>query len=255
MVIGKFYMERYYVTPTKLLTFFGLFGLLFSLIANSISFFFEFNDSHSEYISSGRLLNIFDYWGIMNQTCFYISVILWFIENYIIWFCISSFSPNHYIIYRNISSIIVIVKELIEEFRFRNYKVIISFFSLIGIFACSLIYNEIVIIRILNLDKYTAIEIDKRQKEETDNNKKSREYPLNSPYDFEQLFLNENSRKKNIKLEDIIDLFELNEKSGLKAPLKKSLSSINSKEKIKELENLNIHFLNISKYKLRETTK
>ena len=171
MVIGKFYMERYYITQSKLLTFFGLFGLLFSLIVNLISFCFEFNDSSSEYISNGRLLNILDYWGIMNQKCFYISVFLWFIENYLIWFCISSFSPNHYIIYRNISSIIVIVKELIEEFRFRNYKVIISFFSLIGIFACSLIYNEIVIIRILNLDKYTAIEIDKRQKEETDNNK------------------------------------------------------------------------------------
>lgn len=170
MVIGKFYMERYYVTPTKLLTFFGLFGLLFSLIANSISFFFEINDSNNEYINNGRFLNIFDYWGIMNQTCFYISVILWFIENYIIWFCISSFSPNHYIIYRNISSIIVIVKELIEDYGYKNYKIIISFFSLIGIFFCSLIYNEIIIIRILNLDKYTVIEIDKRQKEETENN-------------------------------------------------------------------------------------
>jgi hypothetical protein len=178
MVIGKFYMERYYVTQSKLLTFFGLVGLLFSLIVNSISFCFEFNDSSSEYISNGRLLNILDYWGIMNQTCFYISVFLWFIENYLIWFCISSFSPNHYIIYRNISSIIVIVKELTEEFGFRNYKVIISFFSLIGIFICSLIYNEIIIIRISNLDKYTAIEIDKRQKEETENNNKNNNFEI-----------------------------------------------------------------------------
>ena len=82
---------------------------------------------------------------------------------------------------------------------------------------------------------------------ETENNKKAKEFPFNSPYDFEQLFLNESSRKKNFKLEDIINLFELNEKSVLKTPLKKSQSVLNSKD-VKELENIKEQSLKIAGY-------
>ena len=50
------------------------------------------------------------------------------------------------------------------------YRQIISFFALIGIFICGLIFNELIIIRICGFDKYTALEVDRRQKEEIENN-------------------------------------------------------------------------------------
>ena len=173
MVFGKLYMEKYYVTQAKLLTFFGIFGLIFSLSANLISNFFKFQDYYlyNDYLNSDkRFTNIFDYYKIMNKLYFYCSIILWFIENNLIWFCISNFSPNHYIIYRNINSILVILKDLIfdDQFNFKgiDLKVIISFISLVGNFFCGLMFNEIIIIKKWKLDKYTLIEINKRQKEE-----------------------------------------------------------------------------------------
>ena len=47
----------------------------------------------------------------------------------------------------------------------RNYA-IFSLVFLIFIFLCGLIFNEILIIRLLKLDTYTNVEIDKRQKDE-----------------------------------------------------------------------------------------
>lgn len=171
MVFGKFYMEKLYVTQFKLLSCFGIFGIIFSLIVNFISYFLKFPEfiDKKEFLGQ-RLRNVFDCWGIINKWYFFGSVFFWFIENYLIWFCISRFSPNHYIVFRNISSILVILKELINKNGFNDYKTIISFFALFGIFICGLTFNEIIIIRIFKLDKYTAVEIDKRQREEFERN-------------------------------------------------------------------------------------
>ena len=173
MVFGKLIMEKYYVTQTKLLSYFGICGLILSLITNCFSYFIEFPDYENEkYFYGKRLLNIFDYWKYMKKGYFIFSIFLWFIENYLIWFCISGFSPNHYIIFRNISSILVILPDIYKEEQFGEFDIwikIFSSFGLFGIYICGLIFNEIIIIRIWNLEKYTAIELDKRQREETEN--------------------------------------------------------------------------------------
>jgi hypothetical protein len=167
MVLGKLYMERLYVTQFKLLSFFGIFGIILSFIANFIDFSqFTENDSINQ-----KLKNVFNDWNETNKYYFFGSIILWFIENHLIWFCISTFSPNHYIVFRNISSILVILKELKDEKGLNDHKTIISFFVLIGIFICGLIFNEIIIIRICKCEKNTAEELYKRQKEEYENNK------------------------------------------------------------------------------------
>ena len=168
IVFGKLFMEKYYVTQIKLLSFFGGVGLLLTLISNLVSFFIESSDfENGKELNNKKLLNIIDYWKYMNKIMFLLTIVLWFFENYIAWFCISAFGPNHYIIFTNISSIIVIYKELIFDKNNNLFaEKIFSFFALIGMIICGLIFNEIIIIKIWNLDKYTAIEIDKRQREE-----------------------------------------------------------------------------------------
>lgn len=170
MVFGKLYMEKYYISQFDLLSSFGIFGIIFSLISNFISYFIKFNGfEYRDVLKGNRLRNIFECFPNINIFYFVGSIICWFIENNLIWFCISSLSPNHYIIYRNISSTFIIIMKIVE---YKNWYIdIISVISLISIFICGLIFNEIIIIHIYDLDKYTTIEIDKRQKEELENNK------------------------------------------------------------------------------------
>ena len=170
MVFGKSFMEKYYISQFYLLSYFGIFGIFFSLISTFISYFIKFNDFEYKDVFKGkRLRNFFECFPKSNLFCFFGSILFWFIENNLIWYCISSLSPNHYIIYRNISSTFIIIIKLILDGE-KIYIIIISFVSLVGVFICGLIFNEIIIIRICQLEKYTIIELDKRQKEELEYN-------------------------------------------------------------------------------------
>ena len=163
MVIGKLFMEKYFISKVKILSFFGIIGVLLSIMTNLLSYFLKFDNSEGKKeFDKYRIRTVFDILGEINKIQFlqFLSVIiLWFFENFLIWLCISELSPNHYIIYRNISSLFNVFKENI-----------ISFIALIGILICGLIFNELIIIRICGFDKYTALEVDKRQKEEIENN-------------------------------------------------------------------------------------
>lgn len=199
-VLGKLFMEKMFVSQIKLMTYFGIWGIIFSLIANSLSFFVNWsfiqNPDLNDYFiitnNKKRLKNIFDDWGDfgdLNWLLLFGNIILLFGENYIKWFCIYSFSPNHYTVYASINSIIIIFIEIVVK-NFNLREIFIKIFSLValcGIFICGLIFNEIIIIRICDLDKYTNVEINNRQKKETeismvkpDDNNNNNEYPDNS---------------------------------------------------------------------------
>ena len=207
IVFGKLFMDKMFVTHIQLQTSIGLFGILYSLIANSLSFLINFNfienpdlNDYFKINDNGkkRLKTIFDSWGNFrdeNWIYFLISVILFFAENYMIWFCVYSFSPNHYTIYGSINSICAIFIEIVVKNIFGNFNdILICIFSSVAlcvIFFCGLIFNEIFIIRICKLDKYTNVEINRRQKEETQislikynidnyNNNNNNELPDNS---------------------------------------------------------------------------
>lgn len=168
MVFGKFFMEKYFISKFKILSFFGLFGLLFSLIVNFISNYLEFNNfEHKKEYEGKKLRNIFGFWEIVNKRNFFISIFLWFLENYLIWFCVSTLSPNHCVIYRNIGTIFYILRDLYNNEN--KFISITSIISLVWVLICGLIFNEIIIIRVCKFDKYTAVELNKRQKEEVKN--------------------------------------------------------------------------------------
>ena len=165
MVFGKLFMEKYFISQIKLLSFFGIFGLLFSLIVNYISTFLEFkNFEYKKEFEGKKLRNIFGCWEIINKGYFFFSIFFWFLENYLIWFCVSTLSPNHCVIYRNISSTFYILRDLYNNKN--KFISMTSIISLVWILICGLIFNEIIIIRVCKFDKNTAVELDKRQKED-----------------------------------------------------------------------------------------
>lgn len=172
MVFGKRIMEKYYISKFKLQTFLGIFGIIFSLLLNFISYYLEFNFidvKEKKEFNGQKFVNIFDFWEDMNKGYFLLTIFLFFIENSLKWFCISFFSPNHCLIFINISSILIILKDLYIE-KGLDYRILISFLALFGNMICGLIFNEIIIMNICNLNKNTAVELDKRQQEEYDKN-------------------------------------------------------------------------------------
>ena len=199
-VFGKMLMDKMFVTHIKLMAYFGFFGVVFSLIVNAFSYFINLKfienpDFNDYFVIKGtnfkRLKNIFDKWGHFDNLNWLLligNIILWFGENYIKWFCIYTFSPNHYTVYASINSIIIIFVELVvKNFQIKRFIIIIfSFVSLCGILLCGLIFNEIIIIRLFHLDEFTNVEINKRQKKETQismkkyDNNNGNEYPDNS---------------------------------------------------------------------------
>ena len=169
VVLSKLFMDKMFVTHIKLMTFLGIFGIIFiNFVENP-----NLNEYFEIYNGKKRFKNIFDKWGdfgSLNWLYFVGSIILWFAENYIVWFCIYEFSPNHYTVYASINSIIVIFIDIVEQNTFKNLFInILSFVALFIIFICGLIFNEIIIIRLCKMDKYTNVEINKRQKEDTKN--------------------------------------------------------------------------------------
>lgn len=186
LVFGKLFMEKMFVSHIKLMTFLGIFGIIFSLLANFLSFYINLgfinnNNNLDDYFviknDFKRFKNIFDNWGDFGEYNWLILIlisviILWFAENYITWFCVYTFSPNHFTIYSSISTIVALLLELLN-FKEYNTKIIIlcilSVLFLFLIFISGLIFNEILIIKIFKMDKNTNVEINKRQKEELEN--------------------------------------------------------------------------------------
>jgi len=175
-VFGKLFIEKMFVSHIKLMAFLGIFGIVFSLIGNSLSFLIKMNfvenpDKNDFFkIENGkkRLKTIFDSWGNFDVfTCLILIgiILLWFVENYVVWFCISTFSPNHFTIYSSISSIFALIIEIKQNI----LLVLPVFLILCGIFISTLIFNEIIIIRFYKMDINTNVEINRRQKEEKQN--------------------------------------------------------------------------------------
>ena len=80
-------------------------------------------------------------------------------------------------------------------------------------------------------------------------NKRKKKSSLNSFYYLEKILLDDNGRKNNFKLEDLINIFDLNDNTNkIKKPLKKAISVSNDTNKIKKLVKLNPEFFQFPNY-------
>ena len=80
-------------------------------------------------------------------------------------------------------------------------------------------------------------------------NKRKKKSSLNSFYYLEKILLDDNGRKNNFKLYDLINIFDLNDNTNkIKKPLKKAISVSNDTNKIKRLVKLNPEFFQFPNY-------
>ena len=109
----------------------------------------------------------------------------------------------------------------------KGLRITFSLIALCGIFLCGLIFNEILILRFCNLDQFTKVEINKRQKKETqismvrynNSNNNNNENPDNS-FDTDNM-----SDKNDDRMSDKIG-DRLSNKTGYRMSNKKSGKSV-----------------------------
>ena len=164
----KYYIEKYFISPYELIIFLGIFCLILLLILEPITFFIKCKNAVM--CHEGHFAGIISGFKLVNNTKAILIVLSWviflFMTCFGLWFTVKFLSPSHFL--TSDSLITLGLNILLDCFR-PNYILLNNplfyIFSIITIFGC-LVYNEIIILRICNLNYNTRKEIIKRQKEE-----------------------------------------------------------------------------------------
>ena len=160
-VSGKKYLDEYYKTPYYMLFIIGLLNSILLLLYDIIAYFI--NDTYSGIIKGFRE-NIDSF---LSFVYLFIELIIKFIYTLGIWLTIYYFTPYHFIISDFISELIKFYIRVIKQSE--QHSIYIIVFSVIYVinFICSLIFNEIIILKFYNLHFYTKKYINKRQRIES----------------------------------------------------------------------------------------
>jgi hypothetical protein len=169
LIKSKSYIEKYFISPYELIIFLGIFCLVLLFIFEPITFFIPCDNevmcfeghfagiiSGFKIIKSGRDILICCLWIIfLFMTCFGL------------WLTVVYLSPSHFLTSDSLITfgLNVLIDCVYNKFFILMNNPLFYIFSIITIFGC-LIYNEIIIIKIYNLDYNTRNEIIKRQKKD-----------------------------------------------------------------------------------------
>ena len=161
LISGKYFFDKYNITPYLLMLIVGsinsfiliVIAIIKYLITSESDIFKGFNN----YITSFPTFLIF-----------MADIISQFIYNLGSWITVYYFTPLHTIISENIIEIYYFICDIKYNLNFweeRGYKWNIWFIPTVYAFnlICSLIFNEIIILRCCNLDYYTRVRIDERE--------------------------------------------------------------------------------------------
>ena len=168
----KYYIEKYFISPYKLIIFLGSFCLILLFIIEPITFFIKCDNPVMCY--EGHFAGIISGFKILKSTkeliAFSICLIYLFMTCFGLWLTVKFLSPSHFL---TSDSLITLGLNILIDYFNPNFILlnnplfyILSFITIIG----CLVYNEIIIIRICNLNYNTRKEIIKRQKEDINGN-------------------------------------------------------------------------------------
>ena len=167
LVPGKYFMEKYGKTPYFLML---IIGVINCLIIISIACIKYLIDSESDiFYGFNNYINSFT-----SFLLFMGDIISQFLYNLGAWITIYYFSPLHIIICENVIEIYYYLYDIKENLEIWNemgfylniwFMPTVLFFNLI----CSLIFNEIIILKCFKLDYYTRIRIEEREKNDFEN--------------------------------------------------------------------------------------
>ena len=165
LVLGKLYIEKYFISIYELMIWLGTIGLILLIVFEPFTFLISCNnpsmcyDGHLAGILSG-FKQLFDLKGIFLSIGL---VFFLFMTAYGLWLTVIILSPSHFL---TSDSIITFELNILIDCYNPNFVLLNNpwfyILSIINIFAC-LIYNEIIILKIFNLNYNTKKEILKRQ--------------------------------------------------------------------------------------------
>ena len=167
----KYYIEKYFISPYELIIFLGIFCLILLFLLEPITFFISCDNPIMCY--EGHFAGIITGFKLVNSLKAILIISSWevflFMTCFGLWLTVKFLSPSHFL---TSDSLITLGLNILIDCN--NPKIILMnnplfyIFSLITIFGC-LVYNEIIIIRICNLNYNTRKEIIKRQREDINN--------------------------------------------------------------------------------------
>ena len=166
LVLGKYFMEKYNQTPYFIMFIISIVMGIILVFIGTIKYFI---DSDSSHIFKGFKANII---SIETLLYFFADISTQFIFNLGLWITVYYFTPCHTIISENIMEIEYYIydyggnRDYWLEKGF-NWNFWLMPTILIINLICSLIFNEIIILKFCNLDYYTKIRILEREKNDS----------------------------------------------------------------------------------------
>ena len=161
-VFGKKYLVEYFKTPYYMLFMIGLINSIGLLLYDIIAYFI--NDEYSGIIKGFRdnIVNIQSFF------CLLLELVVKFIYTAGIWISIYDLTPCHFIISDFTAEMISFYVKIINKTHIDNYfftSTNIIMFSIIFVInlICSLIFNEVLIVKFFGLHYYTDKYIKKRE--------------------------------------------------------------------------------------------
>ena len=171
LVKSKEYMEKYFISPYVFVFYLGVFGTALLILFEPFTFLIHCeqkvicNDEHFGNIIVGFRKNFTSFGYIIS---FLLEILTLFLTAIGLWLTVKILSPSHFI---TTDSIVTFSLNILFDILLENYILVKNIwyyiFSLITIIGC-LIYNEIIIIRVFGLEYNTRKEINKRQKQESE---------------------------------------------------------------------------------------
>ena len=167
LISGKYFMEKYRKTPYYLMLFIGIINSFILIAIATIKYLItsesEIFSGFSNYITSFPTFLIF-----------MADIISQFIYNLGSWITVYYFTPLHTIISENVQEIYYNIygfKGNLEFLKGAGYFWLIWVIPIVLVInlTCSLIFNEIIILKCCKCDYYTRIRIEEREKEESHN--------------------------------------------------------------------------------------
>ena len=166
LTIGKYYMDKYYISPHFIMFTIGIFLSVILVIVELIIYL----TCHESKIFSGFQDNIN---GTENIFWLLGDIITQFGMYLGLWITVYYFTPCHTIISENIMEIVYYIidfKKNEDVWKEKNINLNLYIFPFIHVinFICSLVFNEIIVLNFCGLDYQTKLRIKEREIEDND---------------------------------------------------------------------------------------
>ena len=165
LVLGKYYMEKYFISPYELMIYIGSLGLLLLVLFEPLTFLIKCENPAMCF--EGKFAGIisgFKEYSVKDNGLVTISLpFSLFMTGFGLWLTVEYLSPIHFL---TSDSLITFGLNIMIDCYNTEFVLLINplfyIFSIISIFGC-LIYNEIIILNVYGFDYNTKKEINKRQ--------------------------------------------------------------------------------------------